>query len=155
MSQEINQFEDVADIVDDMRLAVRNGNYADALEKISDDLERQHDRMFQEGREASGAPWKPLKQRTIQRKGHGIILVEFEDLMTSLVGNTGDSIREIYEQEMTWGTSDRKAPYHQEGTKFMPARPPVGISEDTLDQAAEHVADRMVQLATEAFDAFF
>lgn len=143
----IDSLDDLADVVDDIRYALRDGDFAPAFERISEDLERQHDRMFQRGQEADGTPWKPLKARTIKRKGHGIILIEFEDLYRSLVGFTADSVRVIYRQDMEWGTADYKAIYHQQGTKFMPARPPVGISDETLDRAAEHVADRCVELA--------
>lgn len=155
MSTTIDDISELEDILGEMRFAVRDRDYVKPLQAISDDLEEQHDKMFQEGREASGEPWKPLKPRTISNKGHGIILFEFEDLWKSLVGNTEDSIREIHEQEMTWGTADPKARFHQEGTAHMPARPPVGISDETLDRAAEHVADHVVQIAAEAFDEYF
>lgn len=148
---ELESLDELEDLIGEMGYLIQDGSFAPAFELIMADLENQTDRMFQAGKDASGRAWAPLKERTIRKKGHGIILIEYEDLYRSLVGATEDSVREIWDDMLLYGTRDRKAAYHQYGTKWMPARPPVGISDETLDRATEHVADRMVELAMGAF----
>lgn len=143
-------FDDVERVLDKMDYLLERGSFANAFELISENLEEQHGGMFTRGQDADGNRWAPLAPSTIAKKGHGTILVDKGDLMNSLVGNNQNAIRDIYDREMHFGTSDPKAIYHDQGTRKMPARPPVGISEETLDQAAEHCADRAVELALEA-----
>lgn len=144
--------DDIGSMVEEIGPKIKDGNFVSAFEKIEEDLHEQHDQMFQHGRDAGGTPWKPLRPLTIARKGHAIVLIEFGDLYESLISRANNAIRELYEQEMTFGTSDPKAVFHQHGTSRMPARPPVGISDETTDMAAQHVADRALDLALEEID---
>jgi phage gpG-like protein len=66
--------------------------------------------------------------------------------MESLVTIGGDgNISETSHRGMLFGTDVEYAIFHQEGTSRMPARPPVGLSETTLQTIVDGVADAAVQ----------
>lgn len=113
-------------------------------------LQRDHRGYFNAAQDANGTPWAPLAPATVNKKGHATILVETRSLKNSLTNFAHpDAIRDLItggpQEAITFGTSDKKAYWHQHGTTHMPARPPVGITEDRLDETCEKIADSIVQ----------
>ncbi len=92
-----------------------------------------------------GEPWAPNAPSTIRRKGHGKQLFETGRLGSSLFGRTSDSIRDVYQHGLTFGTSVPYSVFNQEGTPKIPARVHVGMSEKTLDAICDGVADFVVE----------
>lgn len=143
LEQLIPLFSDIMEKVD-------KADYSDALRQSLPILAEQEQRMFDEERDSSGRSWPVLKQSTINRKGHDQILVETGELKKSLTDlNDSFNIHEIQPRELLFGTSDPKALFHQEGTSKMPARPPVGISDETADTIAEFVAEETIRIILE------
>ena len=146
---EADELQSVFDGINDQYKAIDYGN---TIKGFVEDLQQQHSKQFQTGTDSDGNALAPLKESTIKRKGHGIILIETEDLMNSLT-QTGakGSITEFGGRNgsvvgsLIWGTDDRTASRHQSGTSRMPARPPVGVSEVTLDKMVNDVADATVE----------
>lgn len=64
--------------------------------------------------------WPPLAASTIERKGHGEILVETGELRSSLT-DPGMAMRKSA-KTLEYGTNVDYARYHQEGTPKMPMR---------------------------------
>lgn len=100
--------------------------------------------------DSNGTAWPPLKPATIKRKGHARILVETGRLGVSLVEDGHpDAVIEIIDEPgqggFSRGTGVEYAGFHQTGTKRMPARPPVGVTEAYCDGFAERAADHLVE----------
>jgi hypothetical protein len=125
--------------------AFERADYTKEMAETSADLERQEYGMFAGEHDSSGSPWPKLAPATVAQKGHDQILYEHGPLGESLFSNTGDAIRTPMERGLTFGTSTPYALFHQEGTSRMPARPPVGISEETIDRLVERVANAVVE----------
>jgi phage gpG-like protein len=86
-----------------------------------------------EGRTGSGG-WAPLKPRTVASKAaRGLdprILRATDHLRKSLTNKTSpDHIEQINADTWFFATRDPKAKFHQTGTRKMPRRPPVELSE--------------------------
>lgn len=112
-----------------------------------EEIERQ---SFASQTAANGEAWAPLKPATIRRKGHDRILMETGRLGVSLTQRGhSDAVVEIVDEPgqggFARGTSVEYAGFHQTGTKRMPARPPVGVSEEYCDGFAERAADYLVE----------
>jgi phage gpG-like protein len=87
--------------------------------------------------EAEGyGAWPPLKPSTVAYKAaqglNPMILQATEALRRSLTEKGLDNIEFIGHDELIFGTADPKAIYHQYGTRFMPARPPVHFDEPQI-----------------------
>lgn len=82
--------------------------------------------------------YPPLSERYAKRKSRlrpqAPILVYDGDLRDSLVGNTQDSILEIGKAFLIIGTKLPYAIFLNDGTKNMPARKPIFISEKMVEQ---------------------
>jgi phage gpG-like protein len=130
----------------DLETAVSDADYTTTLEECQQDLAEQHAGMFAGEFDSNLNDWATLKPSTIKSKGHDRILVESGALMASLtsVGGPGN-IHEVMPRGMLFGTEVEYAHFHQTGTKKMPARPPVGMSEETLDKLCDKIADATVE----------
>lgn len=109
------------------------------------ELEDLHAKYFADASDPTGAAWPQLAQSTIDRKGHGTILVDTGRLLASLTGGGADGIRDVAEvSDMTniiFGTNVEYSGLHDEATWNRPARRHVGINEQFLDG----FVDRLLQ----------
>lgn len=94
-----------------------------------------------------GPPWRPLSPRyaawKIRMVGPRPILVfsgELRDSLTSVPMGVEIMGPNFYE----FGTADPVAKFHQHGTRFMPARPPVHATEALENELRRIVADQVV-----------
>jgi phage gpG-like protein len=126
----------------------RQISYVDPLTAFLDRIAERNRVYFEHAHAPGGESWAELSPVTVSRKGHDTILVETGKLRDSLTGGNADSIREVLEEGQTttliFGSQDRTVGFHQYGTRRMPARPPVGLSEGALDNLCDVVADTAV-----------
>lgn len=59
--------------------------------------------------------WAPLAPSTVARKGHGMILVDTNEMKSSFFGGPSH-VEDIGRQSMKWGSAVRRALFHQTGT---------------------------------------
>lgn len=122
----------------------------DLLEGEVAEVEEETRERFAQQVASTGAAWAPLAPSTIAKKGHSRILVETGRLGVSLTQpGHPDAITEIVDEPgqggFSRGTGVEYAGFHQAGTKRMPARPPVGVTESYCDACAERTADYTVE----------
>lgn len=145
-TQMIDDVRFLGGIFQDVENGFREADYEGDLAKYLPRLRNDHANMFTGQHDSSGRQWKPLSPSTIKKKGHSLILWETGRLAGSLTGaGGGDQIAATSHRGLKFGTRDEKAPFHQEGTAKMPARPPVGLTEETLDKITESIADAAVE----------
>jgi phage gpG-like protein len=108
---------------------------APVLSLILDDMRRLEIALF--GSEGYGE-WAPLAESTLERKAEEgyppNILQATEQLMDSLTGNLAAAghVEHITPEEILYGTTVPWAIYHQYGTRYMPARPPVDVRDSDI-----------------------
>lgn len=113
-------------------------------------IEKEH--FGAEGNGKSGK-WASLSSpyREIKAKKWGTpILQRTKRLYKSLTQKTGDSVVEEKDLELTLGTSVPYGGYHQKGTKKMPARPPIDMTEEQAKRLVEPIKKHLRQLAQNA-----
>lgn len=128
-------------------------DYLPWADEITQQIEATNRANFAAG-EGPAGPWPDLSPVTIARKGHNTKLVDSHDLMRSLT-EAGQGVSEAFSEPgqggVSRGTDVDYARFHQEGTRRMPARPPVGMRASEVDTAGESLADEVVrQLKAEA-----
>lgn len=147
--QELSDIGFLGGVYVEIEEAFKAASFVDPLTDFLEVLEEQHGEMFDNERDSNGNGWAELAPSTIAAKGHDTILVDTGKMKASLVGSSGDSIRDVIaeggNQGLVFGTSDEKAHFHQEGTSRMPARPPVGIEEGKIDLLCNALADLLVE----------
>lgn len=143
----VDDIGELNSLFESIETAVQNADYTEVMEQGEQSLAEQHAGMFAGEYDSNLVDWKPLKESTIRRKKHDRILVETGALRESLVAVGGPSnVHETTRSGLVYGTGIDYAGYLQEGTSRMPARPPVGISDETLDKIVNQVADATVEL---------
>lgn len=143
----VEQVADLPYLMRDIEDSVRDANYQPILQDFQQDIAEGEKAAFDGQHEPGGAAWAPLRPSTIARKGHNRILFETGALMTSLVSLGGPgNINATTERSLLFGTDIPYAIFHDQGTSRMPARPPVGMSEETLDKLCNKIADATVEL---------
>jgi phage gpG-like protein len=144
----------------DIKVRMIDNDIPDEIEKIKDNLD-DFGPVFKEAKEdlqtlwrnnflQNGLPaggWKPLDAeygswKSINFPGKGP-MVRSGKLFRSLTDLRGNP-NKIDKKEATFGTNIKYAEFHQSGTRNMPARPVVFVSERSerkwADSAAEHAA---------------
>jgi hypothetical protein len=96
-------------------------------------FQAEREQFDSEGLSGSGG-WAPLKPRTIARKAalglDSRILRETQALFRSVTEQSSpDAVFDVNADSMVFGTSDRKAIFHQKGTDRMPKRKVVDLTE--------------------------
>ena len=81
-----------------------------------------------------GSAWAPLsaeyaRWKAVEYPGQPILRAS-DAMFESLVKRTGDSVIEVERQAMSYGTRDRKAKFHHAGTRRMPRRRFLGVTEE-------------------------
>ena len=118
------------------------------------DIEREQ--FTTEGGAGESGPWAPLSPRYAAWKashygGKGI-LERSGGLLASLTGGTG-AIHETTKDSLRIGTSNRHAMFHQKGTRRMPARKVIDLSERNKRRLMKVLQGYLVRLEREASNA--
>ena len=137
-------------VIDDLKTQASELDYTQEMTDFLPELASYEAGMFAGEFDSSLVDWEPLRPSTIKRKGHDRRLFDMGALRDSLVhiGGSGN-IAEAFPHGLIFGTDIEYAGYLQDGTSRMPARPPVGISEETIDKLCEVVADATVDKLTQ------
>lgn len=119
-----------------MTAFVANGSLEPALRECKLIAEEEFLQNFLEGRRADGTPWPPRKHDYAWP-----ILIKTGHLMHSAVseGEPGH-VENVGAREMFTGTNVFYAGFHQYGTKKLPPRPFVEVSNHAIDRMEEAVA---------------
>jgi phage gpG-like protein len=139
--------EALQELLTEISEIVEDADYSDVLQNFLPDLAKQHAEMFASKSDSDQSDWTPLKPSTIREKVQNRILINTGTLQNSLVhvGGPGN-IHEVGPREMLFGTNVEYAGYLEDGTSRMPARPPVGISIETIDKLCNKVADATIEM---------
>lgn len=132
-------------ISNDLATVVRDCDYQPMLEEFQRVIAHGEAEAFLAQSTPGGVAWDKLADVTIQRKGHDVILVETSALLVSLVDINGPgNINMTMSHGLIFGTDVDYAMFHETGTSKMPARPVVGMSDETLDDLCERVAQTTI-----------
>jgi len=120
---------------------------APALREIADDFREMVAQLFSSEGRAGGTPWPARKSvgtaRRVARTGRSItspLLVRTGALRDSLIGlGAAGNVEEIDEGSLTLGTRVPYAIFHQLGTRRMPARPIIVLSDARTERWTEIV----------------
>lgn len=135
----------IEDVFTGIESSISGMSFSDTLRDFQEILATDEAEVFSGQHDSSGSPWSPLEPSTIKRNGHDRILFETGALMASLteIGGSGN-ISDVFDRDFTFGTDIEYAIDLQEGTSRMPARPPVGLKEGSLDLLVNKIADATV-----------
>lgn len=160
--------EQLPEYLESIRREFEELRFEPALGRIRDDLRGQYRDQFAAQSGPNGEAWEPWHFRHPMAPDDHPTLQVSGRLAGSLQGGA-DGVEEIGERSLVHGTRVPYAGIHQDGATFrtgvwliardgwylppgsritIPARPFVGISEETLDAACEHVADHIVDSLT-------
>lgn len=132
-------------VLNDLQSVVLNCDYQPMLEAFQAVIAHGEAEAFVAQSTPGGEPWEKLSEVTIRRKGHDVILIETSALMVSLVDINGPgNINMTMSHGLIFGTDVEYAMFHETGTSKMPARPVVGMSDETLDDLCERVAQTTI-----------
>jgi phage gpG-like protein len=157
MIDTVDGIEGLAELLEAMAETIENGSYEHRMDELVPLIQDCEAKAFHEGREPGRTPWAPLAPSTIARKGarsgiigpHSTILVDTGRLFESLTidDGTSDTVWITGDNFLTFGTSVPYSIFHETGTSRMPARPAVGVNDETVDligaMVAGFVADKM------------
>ena len=124
----------------------------DGLEAAAEEERKNIREKASQGQDATGAPWEPLAESTIRRKGHSKILFETGDMLGSAyTKKTGP-------KSAVLGIADEKILWHERGTESIPARPVLAPAKTHLEtQVLEDTVGREIrkQIALLKFRGMF
>lgn len=125
-----HQLPQLTDNVD--KLIAKFGDLTPILAAIGDVLQSSTKQRIASTKTApNGASWADILPKTKAKKGRDDILIDTSSLIDTIIYQVGDSL-EV-------GTTMAYAPFLQTGTKHMPARPYLGISDDDIRQIDERL----------------
>jgi hypothetical protein len=146
--------EEVDQYLDRLVEALSGGDMSGPLKRWSQDAQGLLGQYMAQGRSPDGTPYKPLKNP--RPEGHNQQsgpLIDFGDMLLSLVGEGSGSIFELTERSVTTGTEHQKngvnvAAVHQYGTRDgrIPARPFVGWNDELMALAVQRVTEGLAEL---------
>lgn len=135
----------MADMLSDMMLRAQNlfpvwaafGNVVAASTRLQFDTQGL----------SGGTPWEPLTPAYAAWKlahvGPRPILVLYGGMRAGLTGRPMD-IERYYPRHAIYGSDDEKVGFHQFGTQYMPARPPLVVTTLMNNELARLTADHIV-----------
>ena len=107
-------------------------DWSDLWDDIEDYMEKKEERVFVTEGASSGTRWQPLSKKYAAWKSRHWpgrrILVKTGALQSTLTSNFQGSIRITRRFSYTFGSSDEKLRWHEEGSSRLPARPMLTIT---------------------------
>ncbi len=142
MTQTINS---IGELFAELETSLGAADYSEMFREFMPQLAEFEAGMFAGEYSSNLDAWAALKPSTVKKKGNDRILVNTGTLRESLVhlGGSGN-IAEAGARSMLFGSEVEYATFHQSGTGKMPARPPIGICDETLDKICEQVAETTI-----------
>lgn len=150
----IDQLKGVIEsIIEESIASVRDYRWFELFGQYLVDLEDLHEMYFNAESDPVGQAWAPLSQVTISAKGHDEKLVDEERLLESVRMRNDDAIRYLQKDgedlKLSFGTSVEYAHWHISGTRRMPARVFVGVSESVVDAWQDEISANAVAAITQ------
>jgi len=110
-------------------------------------LAQEARKCFDEQRSPDGAPWAGWKRPPSAKRGGPAskLLRNTDVLMASLAGKGQGHIESVMSASMVWGTAVGYAAYHQYGTRTIPARPFIGVTDAMLEKIDQIVLDYLLR----------
>lgn len=145
--QIVNRVREIGGIFVDMMVGFAEHSYKRVLTSIKDRLVTIHEEYFNRQAGPEGG-WVSLSPRTVKKKGFDTILIEYNEMRSSLLFDAAENhVQDIEDAYLVWGTSDPKAAFHQEGvqSRNLPARPFVGLNTKDVDEFVNLIADEAVE----------
>ena len=144
MTEQIDESH-LVDLLEGLAAEIAGFDYSKECEEFLPVVAEQHLAMFSGQHDSNGHSWASLAAKTIRRKGQNRILFESGMLEASLISVGGPrNISKSSPQGFLFGTNIDYATFHQTGAFSVPAWPPLGLSEETIDVLLNRVADAMV-----------
>lgn len=134
----------VVETLKNIMSAMTDPDFSPALQAWIPDLAETWTDGFVSSRAPDGSTWKPLKRA--RPKGHNTArrpLIDTGEMFRSAVSDGANHIEQVTKNTAEIGTSDRKAAFHQYGTKHIPARPFIGVSEKADTMLENRVSDHI------------
>ena len=146
MSTQIDDPAELGPMFTGIQSQIAEMSYEPILRETLQEIAEYEAGMFAGEFGSNLSAWAPLAESTIRRKGHDRILFETGALRESLVNVGGEgNIADANERGLVFGTEVPYAGFLQEGTRRMPARPPVGMSEETLNRLCDRIAEETIR----------
>lgn len=150
----VDGFAGLGELFEAYATHLEESSYEHRMDELVPLIQEGERQAFFEERTPGGEPWAPLSPVTIAMKGarsghvaaHSTILIDTGRLFESLTtpDGTSDTIWITGDRFLTFGTSVPYAIFHETGTARMPARPAVGLSDETADQIADKIGEFVV-----------
>ncbi len=149
--EQLDSFAGMASIFADVYRMFDEADYTPTMNATAERLRETHDITYSAMSDPNGVPWPPNKTSTIAKKGHGIVLVETGRLKASVLEPAHpDHIQDVMPdgRGMAWGTGVEYGAVHQDGllAPRVPQREFLGMTEKTVNEITEAVADRAVSV---------
>lgn len=143
----LNSFDEFVTMLNDMVKPVQEPKIQQPTwQSVINILQEMEQGFFASSAGPDGEAWAPLKPYTVKKKGHDIILRETYELEKGLTGQSATSVRETNPTMLEFGTSRDWAWVHQDGSGRIPQRMMVGMTEESINDVLEVVADAAVMM---------
>lgn len=123
----------------ELERALANPPLADALRTILPDVQSGIALNFEQAKSPEGVAWAPRKSG-----GSHPLLILTGDMFSSVVEEGPNGSVEITDNGLLIATDDHKAPFHEDGTSRMAARPFMGLGQEALSELDERLADAIL-----------
>jgi phage virion morphogenesis protein len=125
-------------------------DYGPLLRKVAIVLRSDVLRCFDESRSPDGTPWAPLKPQTVRRRrGGGGGAKPLRDtgilMLSATAAGARGHVERLTATSLVFGSNLNRAQWHQGGTKTIPARPFVGLSQRAVGIIESMCADFAAQ----------
>lgn len=151
----LNSFDELEAMLADMAKPIEQPKIDQPTwQSVIEILQEMERGFFASSSGPDGEPWAQLSPATVKKKGHSIILRETYELMAGLTGHSGTSVRETTPTMLEFGTSRDWAWVHQAGSErvtasgrqWIPQRMMVGLTEESINDVLDVVADAAVMM---------
>ncbi len=139
-------FASLDSYLENVRERIERGPYTKPLQEAIELAHRRMEKTFTQATSPGGKPWPPHAETTVRLYGPHPLLILSGAMKASTVVGGPDHIERVEPFTAYTGTKDRKAIFHQQGTKRMPQREFHGVDDETADKMAEALADFLTEM---------
>jgi phage virion morphogenesis protein len=113
------------------------------LQTVAFYLANQARLCFDEQRSPDGVPWAPFNRTPSARRGGtgAKLLRNTGVLMASLAGKGSGHVEDVGASSLVWGTAVPYAGFQNDGTRTIPARPFLGVTDDMKETVSKILLD--------------
>ena len=146
MKEQFDSVESFVESINGLSQQVANMGYTQELIDLKSIIAQQPAGMSGNECGSNRSVWTPFLRSTVKRNGHNRILYKSRVFCASLVTFGGSSdVNEVAPRGMVFEADVSDTTYQQAGASCLPALPPIGIDEETLEMFVNWVADATVE----------